>query len=243
MKKSNLFRIELYRFFHSMSIMKYVVIIPPVLFFMSYINLAGLEDETTGKTVWVSMSPAFLYLLAFICTIIAVYIGREFQQKTICYEIMSGHTFCEIALSKTMSCGIIIPIAVIICMLLYLLLFPAALCEDLYLRISCILLLFIHVCSCVVLYVVLCRSAVMGGAIAFIKFFVIEAVLQMALYKEGAWLKELLVFEQWYRLLNIEESLSKELVISILASTITEYGILQGILRSGIHYKLLFHFF
>lgn len=230
MKKGNLFRIELYRFFHSISIMKYVVFIPLILFFMSYLNLVGLESEMTGKMVWASMAPDFLYLLAFICTIIAVYVGREFRQKTIYYEIMSGHTFCEIALSKTMTCGIIMPIVMMICMITYLLFFPAALCEDFYLRIFCLLLLFFHVCSCTVLYVILCRSSVIGGTLAFIKFFVIEAVFLQVLMKEGAWIKGLLVFEQWYRLLNIEESLSKELVISILASIITEYGILQGIM-------------
>ncbi|MCM1101172.1 MAG: hypothetical protein NC079_05740 [Clostridium sp.] len=230
MKKSNLFRIELYRFFHSISIMKYAVLIPLLLFFMSYINLVGLESELTGKTVWASMAPDFLYLLAFICTIIAVYVGREFRHKTICYEIMSGHTFCEIALSKTMSCGMIIPVVMVICMMVYLLFFPIALCEDFYLRIFCLLLFFLHVCSCTVLYVILCRSSVIGGVFAFIKFLVIETVLQLTLFKEGAWIKGLLVLEQWYRLLNIEESLSKELVISILTSIIAEYGILQGML-------------
>lgn len=65
---------------------------------------------------------------------------------------------------------------------------------------------------------------------AFIKFMVIEAVIEMTLIQEGAWIKGVLVFEQWYRLLNIEEALSKELVISILVSSIAEYGILQGIL-------------
>lgn len=230
MKKSNLFRIELYRFFHSISIMKYVVLIPLILFFMSYINLAGLESEITGKMVWASMAPDFLYLLAFICTIIAIYIGREFRQKTIYYEIMSGHTFCKISFSKTMTCGIIIPVVMIICMIAYLLFFPAALCDDFFSRIFCLLLLFLHVCSCTVLYVILCRNSAIGGTVAFIKFFVIEAVLQLALNKEGSWIKGLLVFVQWYRLLNIDEPLSKELVLSILASIITEYGILQGIL-------------
>lgn len=230
MKRSNLFWIELYRFFHSISIMKYVVFIPLILFFMSRLNLIGLESEITGRMAWASVAPDFLYLLVFICTIIAVYVGREFRQKTICHEIMNGYTFCEIALSKTVTCGIIIPVVMMICMIIYLLLFPAALCEDFYLRIFCLLLLFFHICSCAVLYVILCRSSAIGGTFAFIKYFVIEAAFWQAPMKEGALVKGLLVFEQWYRLLNIEESLSKELIINILASIITEYGILQGIL-------------
>ncbi len=173
MKKSNLFRIELYRFFHSISIMKYVVLIPLILFFMSYINLVGLESEITEKMVWASMAPDFLYLIAFICTIIAVYIGREFRQKTIYYEIMSGYSFCKISFSKTLICGIIIPIVMIIFMIAYLLFFPITLCEDFYLRIFCLLLFFFHVCSCTVLYVILCRSSAIGGTFAFIKFLVI----------------------------------------------------------------------
>ena len=155
MRKSNLFRIELYRFFHSISIMKYVVLIPLVLFFMSYINLVGLESEITGKMVWASMAPDFLYLVAFISTLIAVYIGREFRQKTIYYEIMSGHTFCEISFSKTMICGIIIPVAMIICMIAYLLFFPAALCEDFFFA---DFLLIINFFPCVFLHDFICYS-------------------------------------------------------------------------------------
>lgn len=235
-KAGNLIKIELYRFFHSIAIIKYVVIIPLILFFMSYLNISYLGNEFSDAMVWASMSSVFLYLLALICVIIAVYVGREFQFKTINYEVMRGYGFCEIAFSKTISCGVLVPAILLICMVIYLIIFQEPLCEDFFLRVLLIFLLLVHIASCSMLYVLLCRNGVVGASIAFGRFLVLETVVQMAAGRfvsvhAGELIMKMNVFNQWYELIAVETVLSKEFMICIFMSAAAEYGILMGILK------------
>ena len=236
MRTGNLIKIEIYRFFHSASIVKYVIFIPLVLFFTSYINISDLGDAFTGEMVWASMSSVFLYLLALICVIMAVYVGREFRMKTIYYEVMRGYGFGRIALSKTVTCGILIPAMLLVCMVIYLVIFPAALCDGFFLRVLLIFVLFIHLCSCSMLYVLLCRNGAVGGSIAFVRFFVLETVARMAAGRfvsdrAGELIMKLNVFSQWFELIAVETVLSRECMICIFAAAVAEYGVLMGILE------------
>lgn len=235
MNIGNLCKIEIYRFFHSMEIIKYVIIFPLMLFFMSYINIAHM-DRITDKFVWASMSSVFLYLLTFICAVIAVYVGREFRQKTINYEIMRGYSFCKIALSKTGTCGIFIVGFIWLCMIIYLGIFSAIFEPDYLIRILFVFVLFFHVSSCVMLYVLLFKSTVIGGTVGFVRFFAEAAIMsEIADYflsKYGVSLIAICnVFNQWYALVDVETPLSKELMVAIVAVTIIEYGILLGLLK------------
>lgn len=231
MKTDNLYRVEVYRFFHSMSIVKYMIVVPLALFSMSYINIAYMDDEITGSAVWVSMSSVFLYLIAFICAIIGIYVGREFRQKTIYYEVMRGYHFYKIAVSKTITCGLFMPIMIVMCMMGYLLMFPVAICIDFWLRILCMLVFFFYICSCTTLYVLLCRNSVLGGCLAFSRFFILEEVLLNLMSGQvKTVIMNHMVTYQWYRLIDVEAPLTKEILIHILFAAIVEYGILQGIL-------------
>ncbi len=228
MKKRNLFKVEIYRFFHSMSIIKYLFLISLMLFFISYINIAYLGSEITAKLAWASIAADFPYLLALICTVIAVYVGREFHQKTINYEIMGGYNFWRIAVSKTVTCGIIVSGIILICMITYLGMLPSAFYKGVWGRVICMYILLFHLCACTVLYVMLCRNAVVGGAVAYAKYFVIEAAIHLV--TDNAGVNGLLVFNQWYELISVENPLTTELVLGIVAAAIVEYGVLQGAL-------------
>lgn len=234
MKINNLCRVELYRFFHSISIIKYVIIVPFALFLMSYINIAHVENEITDNLVWGSIAADYTYLLAFICVIIAVYVGREFNQKTIYYEIMKGYSYCKIALSKMITCGVIISVAILMCLMMYLGMFSAALCGDYWLRILLLFVLFFHLCSSATLYVFLCRNTIIGGCAAFARFFVVEAVLQTITMHlvpngEGNCFERLLAFNQWHELIRVDAPVTKELVISVVVATVIEFGLLQWV--------------
>lgn len=227
-------KIELYRFVHSMSIIKYIIFIPAVLFFMSYINIAYSDGEITDELVWASMAPVFVYLLAFICTVIACYVGREFTRKTICYEVMGGYNFCEIAFAKIVTCGVLTAALISAPMILYLGILLHVWSADFFLRVLFLYVLLFHLCSGVVLYVLLCKSPVSGGCLAFSRFFLAEAVVEAAVgnlpfYKTEA-IRRLLVLNQWYELINVEKPLMGKWMISIVAVTAAEYGILQGTL-------------
>ncbi|MBD5542092.1 MAG: hypothetical protein HDR00_13070 [Lachnospiraceae bacterium] len=230
----HLCRIELYRFFHSISIIKYMIFIPAILFLMSYMNIAYSGDEITDLLVWASLSPVFLYLVAFICTIVAFYVGREFIQKTIYYEIMSGYGFFEIAFAKIVTCGILAAALILASMILYLGILLHVWSTDFFLRVLFLFALFFHLCSGAVLYVLLCKNPVSGGCLAFTRFFLAEAVMEAAVgnlpfYKVEI-IRRLLFFYQWYELINVEKPLTVEWMISIIAMAAVEYGILQGVL-------------
>lgn len=231
----NLCKVETYRYFHSMSIIKYNIFIPMILLFISYINIVCSGSEVTEKLVWASMAPDFLYLLALICTVTAVYVGREFFQKTIRHEIMSGYGFCEIAFAKTITCGVMTAAIIEMCMLIYLGILLPTFCKDFLMRILLLFVLFIHLCSVTTLYVLLCRNSVVGGCLSFARFLLTDAALQIAVSGPATGHREVLlikwmVFNQWHELINIESPLSREVIVGIAAAAIIEYGILQGIL-------------
>lgn len=230
----NLCKVEIYRFFHSVSIIKYMIFIPVILLLMSYMNIAYSGNEITDLLVWASLSPVFLYLVAFICTVTAFYVGREFVQKTICHEIMGGYGFFEITFAKIVTCGVLAAALISIPMLLYLEILLHVWSTDFFLRVLFLFVLFFHLCSGAVLYVLLCKKPVSGGCLAFIRFFMAEAVLEAAVgnlpfYKVEA-IRRLLVLYQWYELINVEKPLTEGWMISIIVMTAVEYGILYGVL-------------
>ncbi len=227
MQKCNLIKIEVYRFFHSMSIVKYVMIIPLILFFMSYMNVYDFGDKISSSSVWASIGSGFLYMVIFICVFIAVYLGREFKQKTINYEIMKGYDYCEIALSKIVTCGIIVATIITMCMLLYLSCFPDIRCEDFTIRILGVFILFFHICTVAVSYVLLCRSAIGGCVLSMIRIFVMENILQTILYKlsfihERRIIMKQMICNQWLELIQADVVMTPEHISHIVMAALLE---------------------
>lgn len=234
MNKGSLYRVEFYRFFHSFSIIKYSVFVSLLLLFMSYTDMKYTGNEITEELAWASLTPVFPYLLALVCVMIAVYVGREFRQKTINYEIMRGYGFCKIAFSKTLTCAIILPVLILICMMVYLGIFCGLTFCELYFRGCGIFFLLFHLCSVSVLYVLLCRMSVIGGSLAFFRFFVLEAVLPTGTQPQ---LMKLNVFNQWYQLVDAKTPLTMEWLVNILGIAAVEYGILQMVLSGSAKWR------
>lgn len=235
MQKYNLIKIEVYRFFHSMPIVKYVIIIPLILFFMSYINIYDMGDKISGSLVWASIGSSFLYIIIFICVFIAVYLGREFKQKTINYEIMKGYGYCEIALSKIVTCGMIVTTIITMCMLLYLYCFQDIRCEDFIIRILGVFILFFHICTVAIFYVLLCRSAIGGCVISMIRIFVIEDMLQAMLYNlsfihERRIIMKQMICNQWLELIHADIMITPEIICNIVIATLFENVFMQLVL-------------
>lgn len=225
-------KVELYRFFHSMSIIKYAAVFTLFLLFMSYFNIAFMDEDITAELVWASLMSNFLYLLAIVCVIIALYIGREFRQKTIHYEIMSGYSINVISFSKSITCGIIIPIILIACILLYFGLLGNGFNKEYSIRFIYMFILFLHICLSTVIYVLIWRNAVLGGCFAFIKFLIFESIIVtivgnlLSLDIAGS-ISYLTVFNQWYALIDVENTLDSRCTMCIILSALAEYFILH----------------
>lgn len=149
---------------------------------------------------------------------------------------MRGYIFCQIAWSKTITCGILISGIIVICMMAYLSIFTAVKCDDCVIRIFCLFILFFHICSSATLYILLFRNPVAGGVAAFFRFMVFESILQIivsALPIDGIemLITKSMIFNQWIKLISIEETLNMEYIRLIIVAALIEYVVLQSILR------------
>ena len=77
-------------------IVKYFVLIPMMLFSMCYINIFSMRNDISVSVVWSSMSSIYMYMIVSMNILIAIYVGREFQYKTINYE-KSLFILCQVS--------------------------------------------------------------------------------------------------------------------------------------------------
>lgn len=235
MKLMRLCKIEFYRFFRSMEIVKYFVIIPIVLALMSYLNIFSVRNDILADGIWGSMSSIYLYIMITSIVLIAIYVGREYQYKTINYEVIRDYKIYRIAAAKTVTCGLLAPLTYSICIMIYLSLLIDILAQQGIARIGLMYIVHVHICTATILYVMICKSGIYGGIVAFVRFFVVEAILQTILGDNktvmGSFLLSLQVFEQWNKLICIEIPLKMGYIWLILITTIVEYGMLLFILR------------
>ena len=159
----NLLKVELYRFRHSLSIMKYVIWACVGSFAVCIFDFASAEEKVSSEAVLETAHFAFFYILIFLICIIAVYIGREFKEKTIYYEYMRGYHPLEILGAKISTCGIMTAITVTLLTFIYFCLFSVPLTGK------------------VVLQLLIMRSGIWGGIVAFIRFVLLEGVANSVL--------------------------------------------------------------
>ncbi len=237
MKISNLYKIEIYRFFHSFLFFVCMVIgFISILFLASDHSDALLGDGTPVGIVASTMQMTNLIIVLLVSITVSGYIGREFKQKTLNYEIMSGYNLWKISLIKTATCGIFIPIMLQLCILGFLTTIPGALQIYSFRNIFFMFILLIHICSCTVLYVMLCRSGTLGGCLAFARFTLIEVVVIFAseLFLPGNIYNkclELSIMSQWNAVTNTDLIMPGEYMISIVAGALAEYIILLAVIQ------------
>lgn len=172
-------RQELYRFIYSFSIFKYIPILSSVLLVLCYMNIFVTECKDEAVCVawaWGELGTCFTYIVLMIITVVSVYIGREFKNKTLNYEIMRGMSTFRISLTKMISCGVFIPIIVGVCLLVYLSVFHAITNKQDVLRLFLIMLVISHIASVVLMLILICKNAVVGAIIAFLKFAFVETI-------------------------------------------------------------------
>ena len=177
----NLLKVELYRFRHSFSIMKYVIWACVGSFAVCIFDFASAEEKVSSEAVLETAHFAFFYILIFLICIIAVYIGREFKEKTIYYEYMRGYHPLEILGAKISTCGIMTAITVTLLTFIYFCLFSVPLTGKVMLQLLLIFLIMLHWCCAAVFYIMIMRSGIWGGIVAFIRFVLLEGVANSVL--------------------------------------------------------------
>lgn len=221
MKLTNLCRIEWYRFLHSMEIMKYIFVVLVGLLTMSYLNISNQDMAMEGNVIWASIGPAFFYLISFICVINAVYIGREFAKKTICHEFMSGYSFTQIAISKTMTCGVVYALIIGFGICCYFSVVDDNWWSGNTVRLILLFVLLLHICACTVLYVLVFRNGILGGAVALLRLLALETAVQ-SLFAENARLKFWCITSQWFGIVDTRTEITGFFVAAVVMSAVCE---------------------
>jgi len=163
---------ELYRIRYSWSILKYIPILSSVLLLLCYMDIVSGEwSDSVAKAdqTWREIGTGFIYILLMITVVVAVYVGREFRNKTLNHEIMRGMSSFEISITKMLGCGVCIPALTGICLFIYLLIFRAFTDPKDAIGLILITLGISHIASTVLMWILICKNAVAGSLIAFVK--------------------------------------------------------------------------
>ena len=163
---------ELYRIRYSWSILKYIPILSSVLLLLCYMDIVSGEwSDSVAKAnqAWREIGTGFIYILLMITVVVAVYVGREFKNKTINHEIMRGMSSFEISITKMLGCSVCIPALSGVCLLIYLLIFRAFRGPKDAIGLILITLGISHIASTVLMWILICKNAVVGSLIAFVK--------------------------------------------------------------------------
>ncbi len=232
MRIQNLYKIELYRFVHSYFI--FVCMIAGflvTLFLASHNSDALMGDGTSVGTVTATMKVANLIVVLVVSVAISNYVGREFKQKTIYYEVMRGYKLWEISVIKSITCGIVLPVMLELCILIFYVTIPGTLELFAFTHILFMFFILWHICSCTTLYVLLCKNGSLGGCLAFVRFtllevmilFVLKPFMSNSLYNSC---KPLFIMSQWSAVINADFIIPVEYMSGIIGGAVIEYFVL-----------------
>lgn len=237
MKLNNLIEVELYRFWRSP--LSYLgMLIGSALLVMGLFDnsdmLLGGETLAENMSATMRLANIMIALLAAVC--ISVYIGREYKQKTIHYELMSGCSMVKIAITKTVTCGLI-SAAIMVCgLMIFYISMPGALALMSGLRIVSLYVALFRVCACISLWIIICRNGAVGGCIGFVRFTLFEVIILFIaeMISDGPLynlIRNFSMMVQWNTINYFSEDLPLYYFGYIIFSTILEYAFLLGIVR------------
>lgn len=237
MRKSNLYKVEMYRFIHSFFMFICMVIIFLAIIFLAADNSEALLSDGTQMGAIKSTMKVINLAIVFIVSVVAAnYVGREFKQKTINHEVMAGYSLWKICCTKAITCGICVSIMLQLCIFIFLVIVSGAL--QMYSLVHILFMFFIlcHICTCTVLYVMLCRNGALGGCLAFVRFTLLEVLVLFTaelfvtsdVYNRC---KALSVMSQWSAVTNTDILIPPEYMISIISGAVVEYIVLLVIIQ------------
>lgn len=239
MKIHNLYKVEWYRFFHSISFFLCISIVYLVILLLASDEPdVLLSDGSSFGVVKATMNIADLVLVLVVSITLSDYVGREFKYHTIKYEIMQGYDLWKVCFVKTITCGMLLAAMFMIATLIFLTAFSGALKLYTFVHIIFMFIILCHICSCTTLYILLCRDGILGGCMAFVRFTLLEVVIffVMQIFVPGEVLnvcKTFFVMSQWSAVNSSDLMILNENMMGIVVGTFVEYGALLAAIRYG----------
>lgn len=82
----------------------------------------------------------------------------------------------------------------------------------------------------------ICKNGILGGIMAFIRFYLVEAIIQLLIHnfktiRMEQFFEKVQIFNQWYGLIDIETPINAVSVSWIIMMSFMEYGVLLFILK------------
>ena len=155
---------------------------------------------------------------------------------------MRGMSTFRISIDKTISCGLFVPIIVVACLLVYLFIFHAI--NDKYdlFRLLLVMLVLSHIASVVLMFILICKNAIIGAIIAFVKFTLIETMFNEVaknIVSENIQqiINKMCIFIQMENITidNVSTSLA-EVALYVIISFAVEYLLLQCLYYVSVKY-------
>ena len=92
-----------------------------------------------------------------------------------------------------------------------------------------------HICTATIMYVMLCKNGIWGGVVGFLRFFVIEIVLQSFLVDDKIimikFIYKMMAFQQWSDMIRIDLPINAYYGWMIILTMMAECVILLELLR------------
>ena len=234
MKISKLIRVECYRFMHSMDLIKYMLFVTPMIFLIgyfssrSYVEVAGKENW--AREIWGASLSNLFSVVVLSLVITATYVGREFRQKTINYELMQGYSILAIALSKMTTCGGLAALYFLCCMIAVNGIVPGALATAGVYRILLFFLFYFHLFAVSSLFVMIFRNGLTGGIAIFFRFLFLDGIISQIAEKAGKQIDDVIFMTRWGKLLDVSKPISVSSGLWMIIMTLLEILILFGAL-------------
>jgi len=175
---------ELRKLLYSISILKYVPILMGIIFLLCAIDLnySG-QENISSAIVWSEISNSILYILIVFTVVVTLYIGRDYTSKAINYEIMQGYKPKQISMPRLVSCSLVIPMVIVICIAIFIAIMGAFTQINDLIRLALTFVIFAHTGMLVLYFILIFKRPIIGALATVAKVIVLDTVIGEAVKK------------------------------------------------------------
>lgn len=175
---------ELRKLVYATSILKYIPILMGIIFLLCAIdmNYSGRENISSA-IVWSEISNSILYIFIVFVVVVTLYIGRDYTSKVINYEIMQGYKPMQISLPRMVSCSLVIPMLIVICLAIFIVIMGEFTHINDIVRLALTFIIFAHTGMLVLYFILIFKRPIIGALVTVAKIIVLDTIIGEAVKK------------------------------------------------------------
>ena len=246
---NRLMKAEWYKVTRSSGLMRWLLFICVIDVTFPFLMNWEIYKMDLTRNLWADQEYMMMFVPVFLSVFSATVVGISYMNKTAYYEVMAGTKISHILLSKVMVNATLITVAVSAFLGIYWTIIGV--CngkgeiKQLSIRFVLLFLLFYHICATGILIVTSVRQ-IMGAALAFIRFAVVEMVILVILQIFGDSFSTETVEKivDWFtmmkftKILSYEYEITDHLIFAVIAGMLLEAGIWYMISYMGMRKRI-----